>query len=119
MTGTSESMGVCVGGRSQDGTHIPNVRRTDVVSAANRLNHRIRHTPILRLVGAEGTPRVALKLESLQVSGSFKIRGATNRLLLDNGRHAGVAAVSGGNHGLAVALASRNLRLKADIFCKR
>jgi threonine dehydratase len=59
---------------------------------------------------------LALKLELLQRSGSFKARGAFNRLLTATVPSAGVAAASGGNHGAAVALAARALGYPARIF---
>lgn len=89
--------------------------RVDVVAASQRLEHRIRRTPLLDATTGDGA-RLVLKLECFQVSGSFKIRGATNRILLDERRHAGVVAASGGNHGAAVAHACRDLGLKADVF---
>jgi threonine dehydratase len=60
--------------------------------------------------------RVAVKLESLQRSGSFKIRGAFNRILRDSAAHRRVAAASGGNHGAAVACAGHALGLQVDVF---
>lgn len=60
---------------------------------------------------------VSLKLESRQVTGSFKVRGAANALLLldDAERAAGVVAVSSGNHGRAVAHVARELGIAATI----
>ena len=59
---------------------------------------------------------VALKLESLQVSGSFKGRGAFHKLLASTVPAAGIIAASGGNHGAAAAYAARALGHKAEIF---
>jgi threonine dehydratase len=59
---------------------------------------------------------MALKLESLQVSGTFKGRGAFHKLLASTVPPAGVIAASGGNHGVAVAYAARALGHKAEIF---
>ncbi len=92
------------------------VTRADVERAAERLRGLVRRTPLLELEPEAGRPRVALKLECLQASGSFKLRGATNRILLDEGRHRRVVARSGGNHGIAVAHACRRLGLAADVF---
>ena len=94
------------------------VSRLDIVAAAHRIAPRIRHTPVLR--GAEtglglGFP-LALKLELLQHAGSFKPRGAFNRLLSGPIPAAGVVAASGGNHGAAVAYAARSLGVAAEIF---
>ncbi len=59
---------------------------------------------------------VTLKLECFQHTGSFKARGAFNRLLSSPVPEAGVIAASGGNHGLAVAYAARDLGIRAEIF---
>ena len=94
------------------------VSRTDIAAAASRIAPYIRHTPILRLAGEEfgvACP-VTLKLEQLQHSGSFKQRGAFNRLLSEPPPAAGVIAASGGNHGAAVAYAARALSVPAEIF---
>src|SRR5262249_34586277 len=94
----------------------PRLTRADVERAAERLHGHVRRTPMLVLDREPDRPQIALKLECLQVSGSFKIRGATNRILLDGGRHERVVATSGGNHGIAVAHVSRRLGLRADLF---
>src|SRR5512134_2656338 len=91
----------------------------DVVDAGARLRGWLVETPVLesdainRRVGA----RVLFKAECLQHSGSFKIRGALNRLLLLHAdeRKAGVVAFSSGNHALAVALAAHWLETPATI----
>ena len=62
---------------------------------------------------------VTLKLELLQHSGSFKVRGAFANLTLRRVSPAGVVAASGGNHGVAVAFAARRLGLAAKIFVPR
>jgi threonine dehydratase len=103
--------------RKDEGTTSAiSVTRSDVLAAHARLQDRIRRTPLMMLPLVEGDRRVALKLECFQMSGSFKFRGATHRLLLDDGRHERVTAASGGNHGAAVARACQGLGLKADIF---
>jgi len=79
----------------------------------------IRRTPVLEIDGGDCGPisgRVLLKLEMLQHAGSFKARGAFANLLLREVPAAGVVAASGGNHGVAVALAARRLGCKARIF---
>jgi threonine dehydratase len=78
----------------------------------------VRRTPALELTtGMLGlTAPIALKLESLQVSGSFKGRGAFHKLLVSKVPPAGVVAASGGNHGAAVAYAARALGHRAEIF---
>jgi threonine dehydratase len=91
------------------------VTRHDILEASRRLAPHIRRTPTLRL-GAELPGQVTLKLELLQHSGSFKARGAFNRLLAGPVPAAGVAAASGGNHGAAVAYAAQQLGHPATIF---
>lgn len=91
----------------------------DVLAAAGRLAGVARRTPLLcdtpldELTGG----RVLLKVESLQHTGSFKIRGAYNRLVqLDEvERRAGVVAFSSGNHAQGVAAAARMLGIHAAI----
>jgi threonine dehydratase len=61
-------------------------------------------------------PNFWLKLESLQVTGAFKARGALNSLLAARIPAAGVCAASGGNHGLAVAWAAHLLGVPATVF---
>src|SRR5246500_1565436 len=94
------------------------ISRNDIVLAAARIGRYIRHTPLLHLSATElglGFP-VTLKLELLQHAGSFKPRGAFNRLLSARLPAAGVIAASGGNHGAAVAYAARALGAAAEIF---
>lgn len=93
--------------------------RIAILAAARRIAGHVRHTPVIRLPGPEfGLPfPVTLKLELLQHAGSFKPRGAFNRILSAGTiPEAGVIAASGGNHGAAVAYAARQLGLKAEIF---
>jgi threonine dehydratase len=94
------------------------VSREDIEAAARRIGSHIRVTPVLDVAG--GTFGVAaplsLKLELLQHAGSFKPRGAFNNLLAGSVPPAGVAAASGGNHGIAVAYAASRLGVRARIF---
>jgi threonine dehydratase len=79
----------------------------------------VRRTPILNVDLADfGLPSAAVtfKLEVLQHSGSFKVRGAFANLLLRKVPAIGVAAASGGNHGAAVAYAAQRLGISATIF---
>ena len=85
----------------------------DVATAAARLAPHVRRTPVLR-AEVDGRP-VALKLEHLQRSGSFKIRGALNALLAGEPPERVVTA-SGGNHGLGVATAARILGVPAVVY---
>ena len=79
----------------------------------------IRHTPSVTVdladFGLEARP-ATFKLELLQHSGSFKVRGAFTNLLTRRVPEAGVVAASGGNHGAAVAYAAMKLGIKATIF---
>ena len=93
----------------------------DVEAARARIAGKgVRMTPLYgsetfgRMTGRE----VHLKAETLQRTGSFKIRGATNKLesLTDAERKAGVVAASAGNHGQAVAWAAREAGVAATIF---
>ena len=79
----------------------------------------VRRTPLIEIDAAElglAAGPLALKLELLQHSGSFKVRGAFASLLLEAVPKSGIAAASGGNHGAAVAYAARALGHKARIF---
>lgn len=94
---------------------------SDVAAAQERIADRIRRTPTLDLgPGAFGVDaRLICKLEGHQVAGSFKTRGAVNRLSrLPKGVDRVVAA-SGGNHGAAVAFAANAMGLRAEIFVPR
>src|SRR6202140_3047283 len=92
----------------------------DRIAETERLIRRhVRHTPILHVdmadFGAEPRP-LALKLECLQHSGSFKARGAFANLLTRPIPASGVAAATGGNHGAAGAYAAMRLGVPATIF---
>ena len=92
--------------------------REDIAAAASRIQPHVRRTPVLDLAaGAVGIEAPhSLKLELLQVTGSFKPRGAFNRMLTADVGPAGVVAASGGNFGLAVGHAARSLGVRAEIF---
>jgi threonine dehydratase len=95
----------------------------DLARAADAVAGVARETPVLpakrlaREVGGE----LWLKLENLQVTGSFKVRGAVNRLtrISPDKRAAGVLAASAGNHAQAVAWAARKLEMHATLFMPR
>ena len=94
------------------------VERGDIQAARRRIAGHVRSTPVLEAgAGSFGleTPLV-LKLELVQHTGSFKSRGAFNKLLASDVPSAGVVAASGGNFGLAVAHAARELGHHAEIF---
>ncbi|MCK6569955.1 pyridoxal-phosphate dependent enzyme [Myxococcota bacterium] len=87
----------------------------DVEAAALRLAPWIRRTPVLRVQGP-GARDVVFKLEGLQRSGSFKLRGALNKvMLLGDAAREGVVTASGGNHGIGVAWAAWFLGLRAHV----
>lgn len=90
----------------------------DIRAAHSRIAGHIRRTPTLTLPAETfATPvPVAMKLEFLQVTGTFKARGAFNTLLGGSIPAAGVCAASGGNHGIAVAHAAATLGIPARIF---
>jgi threonine dehydratase len=86
---------------------------TDVADAARRVAPHVRRTPVLR-TEVDGRP-VVFKLEHLQRTGSFKLRGAVNAMLAGDGP-SHVVTASGGNHGLAVATAAALLGRPATVF---
>jgi threonine dehydratase len=89
--------------------------RDDVVAAAQRIEGLVERTPLIESEIAG--QRVWLKCDCLQTGGSFKLRGATNRLLQLSAeeREKGVVAFSSGNHARGVAIAARRLRVQAVI----
>jgi len=98
--------------------------RAEIDRAAGRLRAHVgpflRETPLWRLpaaaLGIDGPGEVWLKLEQLQVSGSFKARGMLNRLLAGDIPDAGVVVASGGNAGIATAAAARHLGVRCEVF---
>jgi threonine dehydratase len=94
--------------------------QNDIRAAYARIKAHVRRTPVLRVdaqdFGVTLRHPLALKLEFLQHTGTFKPRGAFNNLLSRPVPAAGVAAASGGNHGAAVAYAAERLGHKATIF---
>jgi threonine dehydratase len=90
----------------------------DIAAAAARIAPHVRVTPMIGMEPrAFGSPaRLVLKLELMQHTGSFKPRGAFNRILSSSVPDSGVIAASGGNHGAAVAYAARQLGYVAEIF---
>ncbi len=96
--------------------------RDDVEAARRRIAAHVRRTPVTVLAAGDLLPGVpvALKLEQLQHTGSFKARGALNRVLSAAARGelgpAGVVAASGGNAGLAVAHAAAREGVAARVY---
>lgn len=93
----------------------PQVTRDDIISAAERVAGEVEKTPLIEARIRD--KRVWLKCESLQTGGSFKLRGATNRLKLlnEDERARGVVAFSSGNHAQGVAIAAKRLGIPAII----
>ena len=98
------------------------MRRADVERAAQRLRTQpgfLLETPLWKLpatvFGVAGA-EVWLKLEQLQVGGSFKARGMMNRLLANPIPASGVIVASGGNAGIATAAAAKALGVKCEVF---
>ncbi len=108
------------GGRCPYGGGV--LTRDDVESARYRIARLVRRTPVIAVAAGELVPavKVALKLEQLQHTGSFKARGALNRVLAAAERGelgaAGVVAASGGNAGLAVAFAAAHVGVAARVY---
>ncbi len=99
-------------------TQVLPVGRPEIQASAALIARHIRETPVMdidgRSLGLENHVRV--KCENMQVTGSFKVRGALATALSLQPRPAGLAAASGGNHGKAVAFAARVLGIPAHIF---
>jgi threonine dehydratase len=96
------------------------ITRTDVEAARRRVAGRVRRTPLHRLDPARGHGGW-FKLEYLQHTGTFKARGAFNRIIRASEDGAldpevGVVVASGGNAGLAHAFAARSLGVPATVF---
>src|SRR5690242_6183625 len=91
----------------------------DIEAARARIREQIYLSPFPRseTISQMTGNRIFFKLENLQITGSFKERGALNRLLMltDEEARKGVIAASAGNHGMAVAYHSRRLNIAATI----
>ena len=97
-----------------------NINADDIHRAQQRLPAYICKTPVLEsqdLTECAGTS-VYLKLEQLQTTNSFKIRGASNAIsqLTDEQKHAGVVCVSTGNHGRGIAFAAKHAGVNSTIY---
>jgi len=95
------------------------IGRAAIALVYDKIRAHIRRTPILDLsgrdFGLEHFP-LYLKLELLQHTGSFKVRGAVTNLLFREVPTSGIGAASGGNHGVAVAFAAHAFHIPARIF---
>ncbi|HNP63784.1 MAG TPA: threonine/serine dehydratase [Woeseiaceae bacterium] len=93
---------------------------SDAVVAAKRIAGKVRRTELRysEYFSQELAARVFFKLENLQTTGSFKLRGATNKLMMlsDIERAQGCVAASSGNHGAAVACAMQELNTRGVVF---
>lgn len=93
-----------------------------IQAAQRRIKEAVRRTPCLRTrffhTPAVEQASLSLKLECLQVSGSFKARGASNKVmgLSDEARARGLVTASGGNHGLGVAYAGRRAGAPVRVY---
>jgi threonine dehydratase len=95
------------------------ITREEIREFYPRLTPYVRKTPVVFVNGSEfglGPVSLALKLELLQHSGSFKARGAITNLLTRMVPKAGVVAASGGNHGVAVAFATQKFQVPARVY---
>ena len=95
------------------------IRPSDIARVHETIGPYVRQTPVVHVNGADvglASFPLALKLEFTQHGGSFKARGAFANLLSRAIPPAGVVAASGGNHGVAVAYASKRLGVAAKIF---
>jgi len=94
---------------------VPAPKLHDFVTAHRRISPYIRHTPLIpsKYLSNLCEADVWLKLDFLQPTGSFKVRGALNKLALlaEHGQFSGVVTASAGNHGLGVAYAAESLQL--------
>ena len=91
----------------------------DIEAARRRIALDVRRTPLLRLPGAQlgiDCAELWLKLEHLQVGGSFKARGMFNRMRANPLPAAGVVIASGGNAGIAVAVAAQAMGVRCEVF---
>jgi len=89
-----------------------------IIEAHKKIAPYVNYTPLIYSNFLSQNRTVKLKLESLQITGSFKLRGAMNKLLSlsEEQKSRGVIAVSTGNHGKGVAYASSLLGIKSTIY---
>ena len=95
------------------------ITRDEIDRARERIAADVRHTPLMRIAGRQlgiDCAELWLKLEHLQVGGSFKARGMFNRMRANAVPAAGVVIASGGNAGIAVAEAAKALGVRCEVF---
>lgn len=94
-----------------------------VLDAAQRIGPHVRDTPLIRSPGLSerAGATILLKLENLQITGSFKLRGALNKVLAltEAEKARGVVTASTGNHGAATAYAGRLAGVVPTVFVPR
>lgn len=92
----------------------------DIKDAKKRLENTVSKTPLMKapILSKEKNAQIFLKEDNLQVTGSFKIRGAFNKIAMldENRRKNGVVAASAGNHAQGVAFAAQHFDCVATIF---
>ena len=89
----------------------------DIQSARARIAHTVLRTPLVRLELGSGGPEIRLKLENLQPTNSYKLRGAVNAvaMLPESARRQGVWTISAGNAGQGVAYAARQAGVSCSV----
>jgi len=91
-----------------------------VLAASQRIRNSVIETPLEPVsdLGAPSSVRVLFKREDLQETGSFKLRGATNKILALSSadRARGIIAASNGNHGMGVAAAAAGIGIRAEVW---
>lgn len=101
-------------------TTLPAITDDDIERAARTVSGTVRETPLIRSgeLSRRTGATVTLKAECLQLTGSFKIRGALNAIaaLAPDQLGAGVVAASAGNHAQALAVAARRAGSRASVF---
>jgi threonine dehydratase len=110
-------------GRANSGPPVSTVTLADVRTAARTIAGSVRRTPLIEAPAFPGVPagRLYLKLENLQLTGAFKLRGATNKIagLTAEEAKRGVIAASAGNHAQGVAWAARARGIPATVVMAR
>lgn len=92
----------------------------NILDASRRIQPFIRNTPLIQSKGLSDLTgaQVHFKLENLQITGSFKARGALNKILSlsEKEKSTGVVSASTGNHGAAVAYAAEQVGIQCTIY---
>ena len=97
------------------------IKLQQIKDAHKKILPYVNYTPLIHSHFLSKQSSVKLKLENFQITGSFKLRGAVNKLLSlnDEDKAKGVIAVSTGNHGKGVAYASKVLGIKSTIYMSK